>query len=197
MKIFARCAWFVLIIVVLMLFVAILPGCAGQRPKGNGSVSAELRAAYMDFLPQLYSPGGGVQAFALKDLDNDGVCELIVNQDLDVAVYYYDSAVNLAGNRFFGTATTRFLFSNNPDYSGIFTFNLGGGIEHYGYMTVKDNRLVWQELWNLDYSGVSSESGEEPGRILEISDDKRLIEESRTVYGENNDIEFEVVMHSV
>jgi len=122
--------------------------------------------------------------FLNKDIDGDGVPELIVFQNGTVmTVYTFDGTVKEVGVLQFVTGTERFFHSNNPSYPGIFEFHLGGGLERYGYITIKDNQLIHEELWNEDYSGWRE------NRIEELSDDKALIRESKIVYVENNDIE--------
>ena len=124
--------------------------------------------------------------YALKDLDNDGIPELtILNNLMNVAIYTFnDGLAKKIGSQRFGTGTTRLFFSDNPAYAGIFYFFVGGGLEHYGYMNVKDNQLFVEELWNEDYSGWRE------NRIEELSDDKGLVNESKIVYSENNDIDW-------
>jgi len=130
--------------------------------------------------------------FALKDLDNDGVMELIIKNNLvNVAVYTFNNGLIKAGSCNFGTGTTRLLFSDKPAYPGVFFFFASSGLMHYGYMSVKDNQLIYEELWNEDFSGSADEMGIERDRIEELSDDKALIKESKIVYDNNNDIEWE------
>jgi hypothetical protein len=127
--------------------------------------------------------------FFIKDLDNNGIPELIiVKNGVDISVYAYGDTVGKVGDKDFFTGTTRLLYSENSSYPGIFYFYVSGGLNHYWYMTIKDNRLVDEELWNEDYSGITKELGENRGRIKEISADKQLIEESRTAYKENKDL---------
>ena len=123
--------------------------------------------------------------FALKDLDNDGIPELLIlNSLVNVAVYTFNDELVKVGNRNYLTGTMRFLYSNNPSYPGIFYFSVGGGLYHYGYMTVKDKEFIYEELWNEDYSGWRE------NRIEELSKDKGLIKESKNVYSKGNDIEW-------
>jgi len=123
--------------------------------------------------------------FALKDLDNDGTPELLVDVNWgNVAVYTFNDGLIKVGNRNYLAGTFRMFFSDNPAYPGIFYFSVGGGLERYGYMTVKDNEFISEELWNEDYSGWRE------NRIEELSKDKGLIKESKNVYSKGNDIEW-------
>ena len=147
---------------------------------------------YVAFLKDLHDKDFGEESprFFYKDINGDGVPELIVARNgVNLSVYIFEGAVTEIGERNFGTATTRFLYSDNPSYPGIFFFFVGGGVEHYGYLTVKDNEFIYEELWNEDYSGFYVER-DGRNRIEEYSDDKGLINESRIVYSENNDIDW-------
>ena len=154
------------------------------------------KANYTAILEDLYGnkyitesdiiPGIGQRliGFYYKDMDGDGVPELIVDQWPSITVYTFGGTVTEIGEYRYSTGTARFLGSNNPSYPGIFYFNLGGGLEYYSYITIKDNQLIREDLWNEDYSGWRE------NRIEELSDDKALIRESKRVYDENNDIEW-------
>ena len=123
--------------------------------------------------------------FALKDLDNDGIQELLIKTNWgNIAAYTFNDGVTKVGSRNFPTGTERLFFSDNSAYPGMFNFHLGGGLEHYGYTTIKDNQLIYEELWNEDYSGWRE------NRIEEFSKDKGLINESKILYSEGNDIEW-------
>jgi len=133
--------------------------------------------------------------FVLKDLDNDGTSELVIMTNwMNVAVYTYSDGLMKIGSRNFASGTTRLFFSDNPAYPGIFFFFVGGGLEHYGYISIKDNQFIYEDLWNEDYSGFFVER-DGRNRIEELSNDKELIEESRIVYRENNDIDW--MVHTV
>ena len=123
--------------------------------------------------------------FALKDLDNDGVQELLIRTNWgNITAYTFKEGLNKVGSCNFPTGTERLFFSDNPTYPGMFNYHLGGGLEHYGYMTIKDNQLTYEELWNEDYSEWRE------NRIEEFSKDKGLINESKILYSEGNDIEW-------
>ena len=128
--------------------------------------------------------------FTLKDLDNNGTPKLVIMTNwMNVAVYTFNDGLIKIGSQNFATGTTRLFFSDNPAYSGIFTFFVGGGLAHYGYMSIKDNQLIYEELWNEAYSGYYIEN-EGRNRIEEFSNDKGLVNESKIVYSAGNDIEW-------
>ena len=122
--------------------------------------------------------------YTFKDLDNDGIPELLFMAWGNVTVYTFNKGLIKVGNRNFVSGTTRLFFSDNPAYPGIFNFHLGGGLERYGYTCIKDNQLFYEELWNEDYSGWRE------NRIEEHSKDKGLIRESKALYSKGNDIEW-------
>jgi len=175
-----------------------------EEPQIDYSIFEEPESAYAAFLNNLYSGDEDPKNlyekdeldyygydddmefyYVTKDLDNDGTLELLIkNNHMNVAVYTYDEDLKKVGNIVFSTGTSRFLYSNNPDYPYIFYFGLGGGLNHYGYVSIKDNQLVYEELWNEDYSGWRE------NRIEEFSKDKGLINESKIVYSKGNDIEW-------
>lgn len=69
-------------------------------------------------------------------------------------------------------------------------FYADGGLNYYGYMNIQKEKLVIETLWNEDYSGISKEIGEKREKIKELSNDRKLIEESKNLYKSNSDIEF-------
>lgn len=81
-------------------------------------------------------------------------------------------------------------WQNSYNYPGIFYFYADGGLNYYGYMNIQKEKLAIETLWNEDYSGISKEIGEKREKIKELSNDKKLIEESKNLYKANSDIEF-------
>ena len=119
--------------------------------------------------------------FFLKDFDGDEIPELATFYNCEVTLYTFDEKVTKIDNYDYVTGTVQLFFSNNPKYPGIFSFTVGVGMYHHGYLELKDNKLVWKELWNEDYGNVSSHLELERDIIEELSDDKQLISESRKV----------------
>lgn len=180
-----------LLIYITILIMLLFTGCDNVEViiKEEGIVD------YTAFLNDLYENKTSDEElyFSIKDLDNNGVPELVVKKDgANITVYTINNdTIVEVGNHNFLSGTTRLFFSNNPSYPGIFSYFVSGGLEHYEYITIKDDELMYEELWNEDYSGVSKELGICRDRIEESSDDKQLIEESRKVYEENNDLPFQ------
>jgi len=198
------------LVILFLVIVLLFAGCNRvNEPSDNSEQSSTVqtssekpilkgwKANYTAFLEVFYGnkyiaesdiiPGTGQRLvkFYYKDMDDDGVPELIVDQWPSITVYTFDGdTVVEVGEDRYSTGTMRFLYSNNPSYPGIFGFHLGGGLERYSYMTIKNKQLIYEELWNEDYSGWRE------NRIEELSDDKEIIRESKRVYEENNDIEW-------
>ncbi len=151
--------------------------------------------SYMDDLYQSSKHPDRLHYF-VRNIDQNGAPELFVidhgvgPEEDELTVYTYTEAgVKETGGRGM-TGTTRFLYSEDPSCPGVFTFDVGGGLERYGYMTLGDGRLSDIDLWNEDYSGISKILGKDRGRIEETSSDKRLIRESKKVYKKDHDIEY-------
>ena len=193
----------VFLFVLIMLF---LIGCTGIKDISNNNTQSstssttdnqlilkEWESAYITLLKDLYENeyANDVFEYCFKDLNNNKNLELIVARNgVDITVYSFDDMLIEIGNINFETGTTKMFFSNNPSYPGIFYFFISGGLEHYGYLFIKDNELIDEKLWNEDFSGISIELGINRGRIEEISTDKQLIEESKTVCDKNNEIDW-------
>jgi|GEM_PF-1211795 len=174
-----------------ILAILLFNGCS----KIESAMNQEEKVDYTAFLSHLYrdkSLDGEIE-YDIRDLDNNSIPELIIarNGVNNITVYSFTDSIIEVGNYNFETGTTRLFNSDNSLYPGIFSYYSGGGLNHYGYLTIKDNKLVYEELWNEDYSGISEELGIERNKIEELSTDKQLIFESRRVYKENKDMSFQ------
>jgi len=139
------------------------------------------QGAYKKFLKENYYENTDTLQFALRDFNDDETPELLIKHELEITVYTFDKKVIKIDSYDYVTGTTKLFLSDNPKYPGIFSFTVGGGMYHHGYLILKDNKLVWEELWNEDYSNVSSHLELDRDIIVELSDDKQLIAESRKV----------------
>jgi hypothetical protein len=130
--------------------------------------------------------------YCKKDVNNDGVPELITHTgNMDYVVYTFDNNNKLVQIGGVNLGSSALFFSNNPRYPGIFTFHVGGGLERYGYLSIKNNKLKDEDLWDEDYSGYYVENNERTERIVEYSNDKALIAESKKVYQEKQYVKSE------
>ena len=142
--------------------------------------------AYRAFLEDLKHEQADLY-YSIKDIDGNGVDDLIVNQNTTLTVYTLDDTVKQIDEHDFITGTARFFYSDDKNYPGIFYLTVGGGANHFGYMTIKDQKLVLEDLWEENYA---SESPNAANSIKELSSDKALISESKEVYTQDGDIDF-------
>jgi len=113
--------------------------------------------AYRIFLEN-FQAESVINCFALRDLDGDGIPELLIIQQDGTAlnavlsVYSYAETVYKIGD--YSNTGKSFKsvlrFSNNRIFPGLFDFWWGGGIEHYAYLTIKEGKLVSEYLWYED-----------------------------------------------
>lgn len=68
--------------------------------------------------------------YTIKDLDTNGMPELIIQKGTELTVYSYGQGIKLLDSYDFVTATTVLLVLDQPSYPGIFYFWAGGGVEH-------------------------------------------------------------------
>ena len=141
--------------------------------------------SYENFLNDLKNKQDDLYYY-IKDIDANNIDDLLVLENTKLSVYTYKKSVELIGEQDFLTGTVRFFSSDNINYPGIFYYTVGGGVDHYGYMTIKNNKLQFEELWSEDYSGINGEKG----KIIEISKNENLIKESKKLYKNNKDVEF-------
>lgn len=151
--------------------------------------SVEWETAYQDKLDELYEQNGG-RYYSVRDLDANGIPELIIKKGTELTIYSYMQGVKLIDSYDFLTGTTVLLVSDHPSYPGILYFCVGGGLEHYGYLSFVEQWIHTEELWNEDFTGITEELGYDRGRILEISKDPVLIEESKQAYQEKKELPF-------
>ncbi len=142
--------------------------------------------SYYDFLIELCSNNPEkIANFFVKDIDNNGVEELIVDHDNSMEYSFYtidNGVVKLIEKYDFLTGTTRLLETNDEAYPGLICFTVGGGAEHYVYLTIKDGQLSFEKIWDDNYSGTYDTP------TTEYTTDKKLIEVSANAYNKNQDV---------
>jgi hypothetical protein len=141
--------------------------------------------AYTAFLRDFSVADNTIATFSLRDLDNNGIPELIIEQhnaggalDAVLTVYAYDENVYKVGDYSNpkGSFVGWFRFSNNPTFRGLFEEWYGGNVYHYGYLSVKEGELIYEYLYYIDTNKTEMPQQDE------ISDDKQLINESINVH---------------
>lgn len=169
-----------------------------KNPKTNtkmaGGNSKEWQEAYTLFLKDFtLLEDYEICEYALRDVNADGVPELILLQSDRSAkalleIYSFKDGIFKTGEYKKIKVGSALRVSDNPQYPGLFEARWGGGIEHYGYITVEENVLVYEYLWfdNLAPEELANEYGQ-PGKNR-VSDNKELIELSEKLFSdESND----------
>lgn len=140
--------------------------------------------SYLRSFPELHDyEYSGV---ALRDLDKNGVPELIIVQvdeaDGILKVYSYDNRVYKIGEYSdpkIGISGIR--ISENPEFPGLFNQWWGGGVEHYGYLEVREKQLIYEDLWYMDRTGAAPYQNQ-------VSNKEALIRESMTLFSDDDDM---------
>ena len=170
------------------LVIPMFAGCSKNNSKTASSQSniSPNTSMYTGILDDLKSNLSDPYYF-IKDIDGDNSPDLLVLDNTKLYVYTYEKSAKLMGEKDFLTGTVRFFVSDNAEYSGVFYFTVGGGVNHYGYMTVKGQTLHFEDLWEENYA---SEATGNTGNIKALTTDNGLIEESKRLYKNNSDIDF-------
>ncbi len=177
----------VLIIILILCFV--LTSCNNEKTKNN-FINENSVSEYMQFLEDVKNTQED-QYYYIKDIDGDTTAELLLLKNTELSIYTIEETVMLVDSYDFITGTVRFFVSDDISYPGIFYFTVGGGIEHYGYITIKDKKLSFENLWKNNYSSI--DTSENTDGITELSENKGLIAESQLLYNNNCDIPFVLV----
>lgn len=165
----------------------------------NGTAVADRvwKNAYKSYMDNIYKTSKHKDRlhYFIKNIDQTDAPELFLidysaddSDDIMKIYTYRDDGVQEIGRSGL-TGTTRLLYSEDPSCPGVFTFEVGGGYEWYGYMTIQDGKFTDMDLWNEDFSGISKILKKDRERIEETSSDKLLISESKTAYKNDQDIE--------
>lgn len=133
--------------------------------------------AYTDFLDKIEKED---TTFSLKDLDKDGTPELLVigtykNIGVLTAYAYNNSVVKLGDYHDAKIGVAALRVSEKAEFPGLFTMTWGGGIENYGYLSVRDGKLTFENLWVTDRTGSSPVN-------VEVSANKELVKESMDAF---------------
>lgn len=183
------------IVLLMLLAISMLFGCQNKQNQSSDTTSANanVQEAYRNFLLELYEQDSATNtnSFLIRDLDGDGVEELIYrHKALEVTFYTYDNGIKKIDYHDFQTGTTRLFVSDNPAYPGFFEFHVGGGLERYNYITIKDNALIFEKLWDDDFSEIRFAASLNRDKIVEYTTDKQMIAESKKLYQENKNAPF-------
>lgn len=121
------------------------------------------------------------------DLDGDGIEELLINNNNILTVYgYQDRRVVKLDSYDYQTGTFEFYHTTIDEYEepifseplpGLFTRWVGGGQNHYGYLTLENGKLKHTPLWDENYASVP---GQPP--TTNHSQNEKLIKVSKLVH---------------
>ena len=126
----------------------------------------DLMKSFNENVPEFY--------YYYKDIDGNGVCELLILENCALYIYTYDdNGVRQIGSHDFVTGTLQLLESDN--YSGIFVYTVGGGCDHYRYLTLCADNISITKLCEYYYSA------DDP-YWNDVSDDKEMVAEAKTLY---------------
>ncbi len=171
----------ILCFIPVICLIFLLAGC------GEKSVTE----SYTEYLKNFADSSSEVY-YLIRDIDNDGTKDLILSNNASLTIYTYTDSVKEVGSYDFITGTVQYLYSDNKDFPGIFYTTTGGGYNHYGYLTVKDGKVITEDLWKEDFSGISGEKN----KIEDLSENKALIDESKSVSQKEQKIDFEIMKGS-
>ncbi len=123
---------------------------------------------YLDLLQSLETDSG---TYCLKDLNGEGVPELLIKENTTLSVYHVRPySVSLIDQFDSITATMTYHYWCGTDFPGIVTVNVGGGQTHYGYLSLNGNVLQHQAVAFKDSPDPQTELA-----ITPIIDDQSLI----------------------
>ncbi|MCL1858779.1 MAG: hypothetical protein FWF92_06050 [Oscillospiraceae bacterium] len=150
----------------------------GENDIVNDSTE-EWRNAYIWFLGEFYidTHDDNIYSFSLRDFDNNAIPELIILKsdmmnDGVLEVHFYDeSGIYKIGEYHDPKVAAGYRVSDNPLFPGLFTLWWGGGKEYYGYLTVVESELIYEDVWLMDRTKESPVQ-------TEISNNEQLIAES-------------------
>jgi hypothetical protein len=112
------------------------------------------------------------EMYCLKDLDGEGIPELLVLQNTSLSVYLIEEdGVTLADQFDSITATMTYHFWYGIDRPGVFTKHVGGGQTHYGYLQFANHKLQHQIVVSKNTTNVP-----DTPEISKFSNDENLIE---------------------
>ncbi len=147
------------------------PTTQNDAPSKTPSTYGNLMKSFNENVPEFY--------YHYKDIDGNGVYELLILENCALYIYTYDdNGVRQIGSHDFVTGTLQFLESQN--YDGIFVFTQGGSCDNYRYLTLIDGNITIAEVCKYDYTG-------DRAVWVDINENKELIAEVKKV-SENNDI---------
>lgn len=144
--------------------------------------------AYSNFIEGMVATAtedlGGYLDF---DLDADGTKELLINNNSLLTVYGFQNQRVIKLDSFnYQTGTMAFYYTKTDPYEepvyttplpGLFTRWVGGGQNHYGYLTLEKGKLIHTRLWDENYSSLPNTPP-----TTNHTQDEKLINASKLAY---------------
>ena len=131
--------------------------------------------AYADFLNAYVTDT--LALYFTKDIDNNGTEELFIHQNTTMEVYTYKGSVKKVGAEDFITGTLLLHHTNDKKYPGIVYATVGGGKNHFGYITIMDGALSVKQTFDDDYGMISGKKED-----VFYTDDEELIAISQKAF---------------
>ena len=188
-----------IILFILVMSLTILSACGDDFKKSDNQENAAADTqswvdAYAEFLrnPENYIEDGHFAGnFALADLDNNNIPELIIvfyngveGGVIFANIYLYDGNVGIIGRQINMYYKSCYL-STDLLYPGIFVE--GGRSSNFScsYWTVKDNEFSEELLWSTAFNPEI-----EDFEYKEFSGDRQLIDEAKNAVGLEKEVPF-------
>lgn len=125
--------------------------------------------------------------YSTKNIDGNGTEELILVQNTVLEVYTYEGTVRKVGAHDFITGTLLLYHTNDNKYPGMVYVTVGGGKNHFGYITITDGALSVQQVFDDDY-GMTSGKKED----VFYTQDEDLIALCKKAYQDKNGVGYSI-----
>ena len=155
---------------------------ASSGSQSKPSIETQL-GVYADFLVQDYFSQRYSIYVCVKDIDGNGINELLVKDIYRTEVFTYKNGVLRLGVLDLTSGTIGLY--NCECFPGVVKVSLVDGMEVFEYITLKDNAIYSEEVWKNNPSHVNGYP-----EVIEISKDKKLIHATKDAYQNNTALNF-------
>lgn len=169
-----------LAIILSLVTLFCLASCKKQEPPTQ---TGDYKVAYIEFLKnekeKLKIEDG--YYFYLRDLDNNKVPELLVQyydgkaETQTFSVYSFNEEIYKIGDLNSDLKKSSLHLSDNEKFYGIYYTWYDNMVRHYGYLTLKNNKLKYQNLGYISWLF----NGE---HIITLSAQKELLEDAKETF---------------
>ena len=158
---------------------------ASSGSQSKPSIEMQL-GVYADFLVQDYFNQRYTTYICIKDIDGNGINELLVKDIYRTEVFTYKNGVLRLGVLDLTSGTIGLY--NCEGFPGVVKVSVVDGMELFEYITLKDNAIYSEEVWKNNSSHIDGYPD-----VIEISKDKKLIQATKDAYENNTALNFEVL----